>query len=214
MNLAVTLLESDSEIRRRILDALREDISKTFSKAANKLINPIKNLLIEALKEEPEYNSLKSGLLKYHFGIPDSSVVDDLVVKMANTLTFQNYPIKISNVGLSGGFSLTAIRSEDISGLLNDPSAIMTDSERGYGLPWLEWLLLRNNEVIIRNYDVQLGPNPNSRTGQAIMVESNKSWRVPAEFAGSQNNNWTTRAVDRLENSIVKLIQEAIETSI
>ena len=214
MNLSVILLESDTVIRQRILDALSEDLKLTLNRAANRLLPQIKNLLIDSLKQEPEYSSLKSGILRYHFGIPESNSVDEIVAKMADTLTFQNDPIKKSNTGLSGGFTLTAIKSDDISGLLSDPSAIVNDNERGYSLPWLEWLLLRNNEIIVRKYDVQIGPSPYSRTGEAIMVKSDRSWRVPAEYAGSQNNNWTTRAIERMENSILKLIQDAIENNI
>ena len=102
------------------------------------------------------------------------------------------------------------IKSEDISGIIHSVPATVTDTQRNYKLPWLEWLLLQANTPIIRNYEVKIGPNPNSRTGMGVMVESNSNWRVPPEFAGSEKNNWTTRAISRIENQLPKVFESNI----
>ena len=61
---------------------------------------------------------------------------------------------------------------------------------------------------------MELGPNPNSRTGMAVMVGSNNNWRVPPAFVGTITNNWTTRAIDRIENQVGNIIQKTIENNI
>jgi hypothetical protein len=202
MNLSLTLLETSSTINKMILDSLRVDLDNTMQKSAKELPAKIKPLLSDALKQEPEYLSLKSGKLRFEFGIPDAGAVDDVVEKIANTITINASPVKISGSSLSGGFTLTAIKTDDINGIINDSSAIVDDTIRGYSLPWLEWLLFRGNQ------------NNNSRTGNAIMVSSDGSWRVPAEFAGTISDNWTTRAVERLESNIYKIIQSTVESNI
>lgn len=214
INLSLDIVESNSYIRQQILSSLSIEIDKVINKSMNIIQNNTINIINNALKQEPEYESLKSGRLRYEFGIPDSSSVDIIVDKLSRTVTINRRPIKISNLGLSGGFDVTAIENETFNGLLQDPSAVVQDNARGYSLPWLEWLLLRGNEIIVRSYDVKLGPNPNSRTGNAIMVESNRNWRVPAEFVGKNNNNWTTRAIERCENELLKMIQQTIESNI
>ena len=214
MNLSLSVLETNSAINKMILDSLRVELDRTMQKSAQQLPAKIRPLLSDALKQEPEYSSLKSGNLRFEFGRPDSSAIDDVVEKIASTITINASPIKISGAGLSGGFTLTAIKTDDINGIINDSSAIMEDTARGYSLPWLEWLLFRGNQTIIKGYGVKLGPNNNSRTGNAIMVRSDGSWRVPAEFAGTASSNWTTRAVDRLESTIYKIIQSTVESNI
>ena len=209
MNLSLSILETNSTISKMILDALRIELDRVMQKSAKEIPIKIKPLLSDALKQEPEYSSLKSGKLRFEFGIPDAGAVDDVVEKIANTITINASPIKIS-----GGFTLTAIKTDDINGIINDPSSIVEDTIRGHSLPWLEWLLFKGNQTIIKGYDVKLGPNNNSRTGNAIMVSSNGNWRVPAEFAGTTSNNWTTRAVERLESSIYKIIQSTVESNI
>jgi len=214
MNLSLDILESNSTIRTLILEALRVELDRTMQKSATELELKIRPLLSDALRQEPEYNSLKSGKLRFEFGIPDSNAVDDVVEKISSTITINSFPIKISNAGLSGGFQLTAIKTDDINGITNDSSAIVDDTARGYSLPWLEWLLFRGNQTIVQNYSVKIGPNSNSRTGNAVMIKSNSNWRVPAEFAGTATDNWTTRAIERLEPIIYKLIQSIVERNI
>lgn len=214
MNISLSILESNQYIRQKILETLSIEINKIIDKSIPIIKNNIVNIIDKSLKEEPEYQSLKSGKLRYEFGIPDDSAIDSIVSKLANTVDINKTPIRITNMGLSGGLNITAIESETFNGLLTDSNAVVQDNTRGYTLPWLEWLLLKGNEIIVRKYDVKYGPNPASRTGNAIMVESNRSWRVPPEFAGNSNNNWTTRAIERSERDILKIIQQTIESNI
>jgi hypothetical protein len=214
MNFSIQLLDTNSSIRSSIINALIIEANNMFDKSIPSIRSGLISLLIDGLRQEPEYLSLKSGKLRYELGIPDAGSVDDIVNKLANTVTITKNPIRSSSNGLSGGLSILAIESSSFNGLLEDPSAQVDDTVRGYSLPWLDWLLLKGNQTIIKKYDVKFGPSPSSRTGNAIMVESNNNWRVPAEFTGTKNNNWTTRAIDRIEKSIVDLIQKTLEKNI
>lgn len=213
MKLSLNLLETDSYIKDQILQILAKQVEPVLQKAANKSTPKIQNLIEDALKQEPEYASLISGQLRLEFGIPDSSSVDNIVKKLSETATISVKNVTIKNNGLSGGLLLTALERTSMGGLINDANALVNDS-KGYSLPWLQWLLYEGNKPIIRNYEVKIGPNPYSRTGMAIMINSDKNWRVPPAFAGTINNNWVTRAIDRVSNSVPKIIQENFENSL
>lgn len=213
MKLSCSILESNQYIRQQILNALSIEINSTLDKSISEIKTKLIDLLVDSMKQEPEYTSLKTGVLRYEFGIPDTSSVDAIVDKLANTVNILKKPISINNFGISAGLDITAIESS-FGGLLEDSDAIVDDTARGYQLPWLEWLLLRGNEIIVRKYEVKVGPSPYSRTGNAIMIESNKNWRVPAEFVGTKNNNWITRSIERAEPQIIDIIQKAIEKNI
>lgn len=211
MKFSFKLLDSDSYVRKEVLNAIKNHMEQTFNKALPTIRTKIKPILENALKQEPEYNSLVAGQLRLEFGIPDTSKVDEVISKLADTIFINTNPISITNAGLSGGFTIYAIKSDDISGVIYEDSAMVIDDNKGYKLPWLEWLLLKGNKTIIQKHDVKIGSNPVSRTGMAIMVESNKSWRVPPEFVGNNKNNWTTRAIERTQNEIKNIIQKTIE---
>ena len=213
MKISLNLLETNSYIENQILQSLVQQINPVLNKAANKTTVEIRKLLGEALREEPEYSSLVGGQLRLEFGIPDVRAVDDMVNKLAQTANVSIAGVSIKGSSLSGGLTLTALERSSMGGLVGDASAVVVDS-KGYSLPWLQWLLYEGNTSIVKNYEVKIGPSPYSRTGMAIMVDSDKNWRVPPAFAGTLNNNWVTRAIDRVSNNIPGILQNSFESSI
>jgi hypothetical protein len=214
MKLSVSLIESDSQIRGLILDSLTKQISSGLQKSINPLTQSIKMIIMKALKSQPEYQSLISGQLRKEFGIENVNNVDIVIDNLIETISVKILPIRTINSGLSGGISIEMIPSDTFGGALSHPSANVIDENKGYTLPWLEWLLLKGADIIIRNYEVKFGPNPNSRSGDAIMVSSSKNWRVPPQFVGTQRNNWTTRAIESVEDELTNTIKSIVERNI
>ena len=214
MKFSMSVVETSDQIISLILDNLKNQINKTIQNSLPKIETEIKNVVKNAFITEPEYGSLKAGTLRAEFGIPDPSVVDSVIDLMVDTLEIKNDPVKISGNRLSGGFTLTMIKSNDINGVIYSAEANVTDNQKGYSLPWLEWLLLKGNDTIIQNYSVKYTNSPFSRSGLALMVESNNNWRVPPNFSGNQENNWTTRAISKVNKQIIQIISSNIKNSI
>jgi hypothetical protein len=210
MKFSLNLLESDNQIKSMIFTSIIDKLSIVVNKSLSPITEGIKDIVKEALKKEPEYASLVGGKLKAELGIPDSSIVDMVVDALANTIEVSKQPFLSSGTGIKGGFVMTMMKSEDFSGVIYSSIASVVDV-KGYSLPWLEWLLLRSNAPIVKNYSVKYVSSPYSRSGMAIMVPSKDSWRVPPEFTGSQDDNWTTRAISSTEKSIYSLIKNNIE---
>lgn len=214
MKLSLNLIESDSVIRSKILNSIRDAMDQSMKICLNKIKNKIPLEVKDALISEPEYLSLVGGKLKYEMGIPAKSYVDNIIDIWISNIVVSYTGLTVGPQGVKGSIKLDMIKSsyEDV---LSGDGAVIMDSVSGAALPWLEWLLLYGGKIIVRNYRVQFGPNNRSRTGMAIMVESNNSnWRVPPEFAGTSNNNWATRALQRVDNKILNILQEEFEASI
>ena len=214
MKFSMSVVETSEQIISLILDNLKNQINKTIQNSLPKIETEIKNVVKNAFITEPEYGSLKAGTLRAEFGIPDPSVVDSVIDLMVDTLEIKNDPVKISGNRLSGGFTLTMIKSNDINGVIYSAEANVTDNQKGYSLPWLEWLLLKGNDTIIQNYSVNYTNSPFSRSGLALMVESKNNWRVHPNFSGNQENNWTTRAISKVNKQIIQIISSNIKNSI
>lgn len=214
MRFTVSLLENDSAIRNEILKAMQPIINKAITYTVNNIKPDIIKLIKEALETEPEYNSLVSGELRREFGIEDTSSVNTVVNALANSIVTESNLTIINNTGLSGGLSIKIINRNDYGGSLDTEAAKVVDGIRGYSLPWLEWLLLKGNQILVRNYSVKLGSNPYSRSGDAIMIPSNKNWRVPPEYAGTQQDNWTTRALLKIDKQLTSIIQNKFESAL
>ena len=214
MKFSLRLIDSDKKISQTILSLLKSQVSVAFTKAKNEIVNKIKPIIRDSIKAEPEYQDLISGSLKYELGIPDAAIVDRVVEIWVNNISVQNKPVRISGNKLSGGFAISAIKS-DYADVLSSSSATITDSQTGSLVPWLEWLLLRGGDILVNDSEVQIGPNPRSRTGMAVMVSSNKDYRMPAKLAGTERNNWVYRAISKLDDTTMQnIIQNALEKNI
>lgn len=210
MNISIKILESNQQITKSILQILQKELSKTISKAIPFIQQKIIESLKQALKQEPEYSSLLAGKLKAELGLPNSISIDSIIEQLADTTTVTAKPISIVSNGLGGGILIRAIQSDNISNIIFSDQAYVVDS-KGYSMPWLEWLLLKGNETaIVKQYDVKYGSYPTSRSGMAVMVKSDQNWRVPPEFKGTAEDNWTTRAISRIDTEITKIIQQEI----
>lgn len=213
MKFDIKLVDSVRSIEQKILKALSVDINRSFQKAIPGIKDGIKQLLLDSLKRQPEYGSLLSGTLRFDFGISNPGSVDKVVEFLADTGEISFNRVSFVSGKLIGGMSISFMKSDDMNGLIYTDIASVVD--QGTVLPWLEWLLYHGTSPIVKKYQVEYGPNPNSRTGNAIMVESTSDWSVPSSFSGNINDNWTTRAAESISDSaIVNVIQKNIERNI
>lgn len=207
---SVNIVESNDQISAKILKALKPELDKYLYTIFNKVKPKIIQIVQKAITSSGEYNSLLSGDLKYEFGLPNSDARLQSILNFWTKINAEYKKVSIIGDKLNGGFALNMIES-DYNDVLNTSAAVFT-TEKGTDLHWLEWLLLFGNKIIIRDYEVEFGYNPRSRTGQAVMkgVKRGK-WSVPYEFSGTQNNNWITRAIDSVESDIYKVLSEAMK---
>lgn len=209
MKYSLKLLETDQQVFNLVLQEIQKTLDSVLNKSIPSITSEIKTLVFNSLRNQPEYTSLMAGTLKAEFGLPDSSVVDSVIKAMVDSLiiTKQNITIRPKS-GISGGLTFNMIRSDFSDIIGQDIANVITED---YSLPWLKWLLLEGTSNIVTDYDVLYGPSPYSRSGLAIMKNSESGWSVPSAFAGTQSNNWTTRAISGIEKDIYKIIQNNIE---
>jgi hypothetical protein len=208
MKLSFDIIESNGEIQQNILKALLPDCKDYMNNAINIIKKELPSIVFNAISNTPEYLSLISGKLKFEFGISDADIkVTNLLETWSKNIIYNYSPPSITGNRIKSSFSANAIKA-DFSDVLGSDDAKVQDIG-GYELPWLRWLLLEGNAVLVRKHDVLLGPNTRSRTGFAIMTNSNKDWSVPSEFAGTQSDNWITRAIENARPDIDNLLNKA-----
>lgn len=212
MKFNLKIIESNSQIYKAILDALLPEVTNYMNNAISVIKREMPEIIKSAIENSPEYVSLSSGKLQYEFGIPNVNTrLVNLINAWINSIQYPYMkPVIIGN-RIKSSFEVNAIRA-DFAEVLYSDDALVIDAIRGYNLPWLEWLLLEGNKIIVRKQEVVLGPNKFSRTGFALMRDSNKSWKVPSEFSGTATNNWITRAIDGVEDKIGLLLEKAFQT--
>lgn len=190
----IDLLEDDKTISNKILKGLAEEFNLRVSKKIAIIKNNISIEVVNFLKQSNIYKSLISGDLAAHFGLPISTrktMVDNIVQKIGNNIEVEHRILKVRSGGFTGGVEI-GILVKDFSDILSMSEAFVT-TEKGQVLPWLEWLLIKGNKIIISEHEIHLiGGKGRSMGG--IMVKNNAGvWRVPSEYSGVVSNNWLTR---------------------
>jgi len=214
MKFSLKLVNSDSDISKQILNGLKKQAQSALNKSKQDINDALKSLVKQSIQAEPEYRSLLGGELKYQLGVPDAGIVDQIVNIWSNNIKIINNKVNSTSNGLRGGFSVNMIKS-DYSDVLSSSAAKIKDSSTGSVVPWLEWLLLRGGDVLIKDYEIQIGPNPRSRTGMAIMVSSKSNYRLPAKFAGTESNNWVYRAISKIDDGTMQnIVKRALEKNL
>ena len=212
MKFNINIVETDKQISDQILSALIPQIDKYLKNSLQSVRKELPGIIKNILINSPEYVSLIGGQLQYEFGIPDpANKLSEIFDIWTNNISI-NYKAPTASAGkIRASFSVSMIRS-DFADVLSSDASLVIDNLRGYSLPWLEWLLLEGNKTIVSKQEVVIGPNKFSRTGFAIMRQSNKSWKVPAQYAGTIRNNWITRAIDDNESIIEDLLNRIFQS--
>jgi hypothetical protein len=214
MNISLKLLDSNSNIQTKILDALAKQLKSGFIKAAQRIKKQLQSMVREAIQSQPEYNSLLSGQLKDELGIPNPTTsVNAIVDVWAENVQIITTPVSVAGSKIKGGISIGMIK-QDYADVLGMDEATITDSKTGSVVPWLYWLLLGGGGILVKNYAIKIGPSERSRTGNAIMIKSLKNWRMPAQFVGVADNNWVYRAISELDSQIEMMLQSELEKSL
>lgn len=193
MTISFKITDSVKTVEKNINSAIAEYINITLSSNTNNIIREIKSYIPLWIKSQPEIISLLSNdtqSLAGYFGIPSErgSIVENIVSSVVGSLSFKF--IKYKDSLSRGGFELY-IQPDNFLNLLGLPQGHTVYN--GGDLHWLDWLLLRGDEIIISNYRY----NPAKGFGRSRLGNMIKGdvFRVPPQFSGTSSDNFITRAL-------------------
>ncbi len=199
--MSIKLTQSEAQIERIIIDMLKKQFKDTAIASQLAIEDRLRSVIIDSIKAAPEYHSLLSGRLLGEFGLTDAPTKLDRILQVWS----QDIHFDMKNTTMR----ITAIQG-DFKNVLSLPEA-QQFTNKGVSLDWLDWLLIKGDKTIIREYEIEAAQGRRSRTGLAVMVKVKKGrWKVPSQYAGTVNKNWVTRAIDDIPDSKIEniIIQE------
>lgn len=196
--------QTNKEIQNLILKAYLEEVNKKVSRKALDIKLNLRQIIINAILNCPEMESVRSGILRVDFGLyfdPSTEIANAVSDSIEVSIkTFTN-----ANNKINGGVSIS-VQPSNFSNLKIPASVIIT--EKGQELPWLDWLLLHGDSVIITNFGVS--HREGGRSGGAIMIPNIRPFRVNPAFSGVESDNFISRALNKnmaeIENRIWQTI--------
>lgn len=203
-----------NEIVTNIFNEMRDYLTKVLRKSKDDIDYDIRAYIEASILGEPEAHELISGRLRDDFGIESPEpIVKEIAKAVANTLKIKTIPMSATKGGFfRGGYEISFSR-QDFSEALGVEGTTYTSN--GHVVPWLEWLLFKGNEIIIVGYMVKYKGIPTSRSGSAFMARAiNGKYKVPSEYAGTEEDNWITRALRKSDSVLNKIIKDNINANL
>ena len=98
LNGKIKILDSDVVIQRKILDSLKSGLKLIFNRSRSKIESEVRNIIVEALSNCPEINSLRNGKLRLDFGL-DSDPTSEIIYAIANStfVSFRDFKLQTSS---------------------------------------------------------------------------------------------------------------------
>lgn len=198
-----------ADFDKNILREIKSVINKAMPSIVNKIKSRLKVEFIRLVKDSEEYQALVAGDLRGELGLPDPTVVDRIIDAWADGIQ-----VVFTNRGKLGVIEIGMIQADYADVLsLPDASYVYASRDGNTVIEWLRWLLLESTSVIVVDYE--FAASNRGRTGLGIMVNrSGGGWRVPAQYAGTANDNFVTRALADIERSIDVIVRQEITKGI
>lgn len=203
------LTESNKAIERKILKAIADEANRRVIKNANSVEKDIRNFIPQWIMEQPEIQSLLGqgipGSLASQFGLrPGDSgrAIDSIIDAVVNSVRTK---VQKFSPDLRGGVDFE-IQPIDFSNLLVLPEGYVPYKDGS--LHWLDWLLVRGDDVIVIGYEYV--PSGDGRSGGGTMKEGT-FWRVPPQYSGTTRNNFITRALSGREQTLTPILQRLLD---
>jgi len=212
INIFSQVVQSVGDFKKFVLKSITESLNNKLFKDLRKTEDFIRDTVIDSIKNQDEYDSLKSGRLRNQFGLADTSVVDQVLNQLDDLIVSIDRPRSNSNT-INANFTINMIKEDHASLLSSSGATIQT--EKGGKLDWLRWLLLEGGNSVIIGYRYLPKTTPYSRTGEGIMVKGKSAiFRVPPSYIGTIGDNWITRGVDEALPTIESYINTLIQKSL
>ena len=205
-SISLKILESNSQIKDKIYEAIVQELNKRVFKNKNNVTTRLQNAVKRWVGAQPEIASLRAnssaGSLGAQFGLTSATsdmIADIITSAVAGSMVVKIQPIKKT---LKGTLEINFQRDDFINLLSLQSGHVLT--EKGTDLHWLDWLLIKGDTTIITGYTYIPGPLGRSGGGE---MNIGGLWRVPPEFSGTITNNFITRSFKGTEKETAEILK-------
>jgi len=197
----------DKVFAKNVTQEIRSVLFKSLSSLAKGIERRIQDIVKRRIEQSSEYLAIVGGNLRGQLGLPDGARrIQEIISIWIESITAKG---RISKGRLLGSIDIGIFR-EGWSDVMASPAAILNytnNQGQTKSLEWLRWLLLEGDKTIVAGFDFV--SSKRGRTGLGVMVESRGgSWKVPAQFTGTDRDNFAIRALVGANKEIEKMAEQ------
>jgi hypothetical protein len=197
-------LKNTANFIKSSLKELVSLITKDFDKKRSQAENKIRKITYDAVYNSPEMNALRSGQLAFDLGIEEGNDPTPLIATaVASSVNVRKPNFRILGNSAKGDYKVE-IQPNSFSNLLTQSFGTVV-TEKGQQLPWLSWLLVEGDSIIVAEWSVEYGPY--GRSGGARMVPGG-AFTIDPQYSGTISDNFVSRALEGVNEKILKALVE------
>ena len=198
----------EAQFKRNILKEIHSKLNKVFPVAIGQIKEKLEEVVRIRIMSSPEYAGITGGRFRGELGLPDGAARIDAIIERWVESIFVKYTK--GKAGSLGSIDIGILQSDWADVLAMGEATLTYASRKGSkSLEWLRWLLKEGRAVIVSNYEFVPEPK-NSRTGLGIMVKGRGGWKIPSQFAGTDIDNFATRALDGIAKDIDEVVRREL----
>ena len=219
ITVTLKLLETVEQIEKKILKSIARQMDKSIRLAIPSAITDLKSFIYETISNSREVQSLLGGELRGSLGLTESKAqgaVEQISLMVSQAIALDYTPIKARGTGFTGKLILK-IQPRHFQNVLGISESTTSYYSTRYGtlieLQWLDWLLMRGDDIIVTAFEFE--PKSAGRSGMGVM-KIGGSWRVPPEFSGTKEDNFITRSITSpdAQKEISKILEKHITAKV
>jgi len=198
MAIGLKLIDPFSVIDSRINAAISEEVNKRLIRNKGFIETQMSRMIQMWVRAQPEMLEIGlekrlAGMLGIRKGLGPTAV-DSIVMAVvaASSFRFARFNKKMSGVAELNFQPATFL---NLLGL----GTGHTKTKNGADLHWLDWLLTKGDTTIVQGFFYK--PSGKGRSGGGTM-QFGGAFRVPAQFSGTVENNFVTRAFQGKDKEI------------
>lgn len=205
-------IELDKDFSSRFHRDILNEINTKLMSALPAAITSIKKKLAESVRirimGSPEYAAITGGTFRGELGLPDGlERINAIIERWAESILVE---YKKGKGGSLGSINIGILQSdwEDVLAM-GEATLTYTSRKGAKSLEWLRWLLKEGNSVIVSRYEF-VPRGKGSRTGLGVMIKKRGGWKVPSQFAGTEEDNFATRALSSIAKDIDAVVRREL----
>jgi len=205
----ISIIIDQPQAKQAILQGLVDHLNRNVPKAEPRLKSRLQKIISDAVLQSAETAALTGAGLHGELGVQDpESAVKAVITALQNNISLVFVPFSVMGEGVSGGIKIGILR-QDMSDVLTIPEARFVSEKSGIEIPWLKWLLVDGDAIVVDEFHFARGAYRTSRTGLGLMFKGG-NFKVPSAYSGTVNDNWLTRALDAASPLVRIAVQEEV----
>lgn len=187
-----------------ILSEFLRHVANALNAAVPIIQSRTRTIVAEALRASDGWAAINNGELADVLCIEHgSSALNQIERAIIENIQIIRRPVSIGGQYITGGFSVNILDDSYKEVLSAGNTSYSTVN--GKLIPWLEWLLFYDTGPVIRKGKL-------IRTNRGVIAaRDNNDLYIPSAYAGVQNDNFLTRAIQPLEQEIGTMIEQEVE---